>query len=119
MGGSSGVLLAIFFTTAGDASANGEDTIGSLKTALNRVQEVGGAQLGDRTMIDALAPALDALANGIASAAIAARAGADATSKIDRARAGRASYISATNLAGHNDPGAEAVARLFENLASK
>ena len=119
MGGSSGVLLAIFFTTAGDASANGEDTIGSLKTALNRVQEVGGAQLGDRTMIDALAPALDALANGIASAASAARAGADATSKIDRARAGRASYISATNLAGHNDPGAEAVARLFENLASK
>ena len=43
---------------------------------------------------------------------------ADATSKIDHARAGRASYISSENLIGHNDPGAEAVARLFENLAS-
>lgn len=118
MGGSSGVLLAIFFTAAGDASANGEDAVGSLKAALNRVQEVGGAQLGDRTMIDALSPALDALSGGLAAAAAAARKGADATSKIDHARAGRASYISSENLIGHNDPGAEAVARLFENLAS-
>ncbi len=117
MGGSSGVLLAIFFAAAGDASANGEDTIGSLKTALNRVQEVGGAQPGDRTMIDALSPALDALSGGLSGAADAARDGADATAKIDRARAGRASYISSENLVGHNDPGAEAVARLFEQLA--
>ena len=35
---------------------------------------------------------------------------------ITRAKAGRASYISESNLAGHNDPGAEAVARLFEEL---
>ncbi|MDW3206399.1 MAG: dihydroxyacetone kinase subunit DhaK [Alphaproteobacteria bacterium] len=117
MGGSSGVLLAIFFAAAGDASASGEDTIGSLKTALDRVQEVGGAGPGDRTMIDALAPALDALRDGIPAAAVAARAGADATAGIERARAGRASYIASENLVGHNDPGAEAVARLFEHLA--
>jgi dihydroxyacetone kinase len=34
-----------------------------------------------------------------------------------RARAGRATYVSASNLVGHNDPGAEAVALLFEHLA--
>lgn len=117
MGGSSGVLLAIFFAAAGDASASGEDTIGSLKSALDRVQEVGGAGPGDRTMIDALAPALDKLSEGLAAAAVAARAGADATAKIGNARAGRASYIASENLIGHNDPGAEAVARLFEHLA--
>ena len=116
MGGSSGVLLAIFFAAAGDASANGQDMIGALKAGLQRIQEVGGAAPGDRTMIDALAPALDALSGGVAAAATAARAGADATAKIDKARAGRASYISAENLIGHNDPGAEAVARLFERL---
>jgi len=117
MGGSSGVLLAIFFAAAGDASASGEDTIGSLKAALDRVQEVGGAGPGDRTMIDALAPALDRLGDGLAAAARAARAGADATAGIEKARAGRASYVSSKNLIGHNDPGAEAVARLFEHLA--
>ncbi len=117
MGGSSGVLLAIFFAAAGDASASGEDAIGSLKAALGRVREVGGAAPGDRTMIDALAPALDELAKGIPAAARAARAGADATAKIERARAGRASYVASENLVGHNDPGAEAVAKLFEHLA--
>ena len=117
MGGSSGVILAIFFAAAGDASASGQDVIGALKAGLARVQQVGGARPGDRTMIDALEPALDALGGGIAAAAAAARAGADATAAITRARAGRASYLSEASLAGHNDPGAEAVARLFEQLA--
>lgn len=117
MGGSSGVLLAIFFAAAGDASGTGEDMIGSLKAALNRVQEVGGAKLGDRTMIDALAPALDKLSEGLPAAATAARKGADATAMIGKAAAGRASYIASEHLIGHNDPGAEAVARLFEYLA--
>jgi ATP-dependent dihydroxyacetone kinase len=116
MGGSSGVLLAIFFTAAGDASANGSDTISSLRAGLARIQQVGGAQVGDRTMIDALSPALEALSNGLPQAAEAARKGADATAAMRRARAGRASYISESNLLGHNDPGAEAVAHLFEEL---
>ena len=116
MGGSSGVLLAIFFAAAGDAAASGKDTVAALKDALERIGEVGGASLGDRTMIDALAPALDALGDGLPAAATAARAGADGTAKITRARAGRASYLSEESLAGHNDPGAEAVAQLFEQL---
>lgn len=118
MGGSSGVLLAIFFAAAGDASAAGQDLVGSLKAGLDRIQQVGGARPGDRTMIDALLPALEALPNGLVAAAKAAREGGDATAAITRARAGRAAYLAEANLAGHNDPGAEAVARLFEQLAA-
>ena len=69
-------------------------------------------------MIDALLPALTALPSGLEAAAIAAREGADLTATITKAKAGRASYISEDKLAGHNDPGAEAVARLFEHLVS-
>ena len=79
---------------------------------------MGGAQKGDRTMIDALEPALNALPRGLSAAAAAAREGADATARMGRAKAGRASYVPEENLIGHNDPGAEAVARLFEGLAS-
>jgi dihydroxyacetone kinase len=116
MGGSSGVLLAIFFTAAGDASANGQDAVSALKAGLMRIQQVGGANIGDRTMIDALSPALDALPSGLEAAAKAARAGADKTATMLRAKAGRASYVSENHLAGHNDPGAEAVATLFCEL---
>ncbi|MBG6207548.1 dihydroxyacetone kinase [Labrenzia sp. EL_126] len=119
MGGSSGVLLAIFFAAAGDASSSGRNSIGALKAGLDRIMQVGGAKPGDRTMIDALMPALNALENGIEAAAREARQGADATSRITRARAGRASYVSEANLSGHNDPGAEAVARLLEQLAQE
>ncbi len=116
MGGSSGVLLAIFFMAAGEESAKGADRNQALRAGLARMQEVGGAGLGDRTMIDALHPALEALDSGITEAAHAARAGADATAEITQARAGRSSYVRADKLAGHNDPGAEAVALLFEGL---
>ena len=118
MGGSSGVLLAIFFAAAGDASSSGMDMPGALKAGLQRMQEIGGAQLGDRTMVDALHPALEALSSGVEQAAKAAREGADHTATIVKAKAGRASYISAAQLEGHIDPGAEAVARLFEHVAA-
>lgn len=117
MGGSSGVLLAIFFAAAGDASASGSDTVGALRAGLERIKQVGGAELGDRTLIDALAPALEALPAGLLAAKEAARNGANATADIVHAKAGRASYVSAEKLKGHNDPGAEAVARLFEQLS--
>ena len=116
MGGSSGVLLAIFFSATGDAASSGLSHVEALKAGLTRVKEVGGAGLGDRTMIDALTPALDALSEGYEAAAEAARVGADHTAGIVKAMAGRASYISEDRLSGHNDPGAEAVARLFESL---
>jgi dihydroxyacetone kinase len=119
MGGSSGVLLAIFFAAAGDASAGGKSLDGALQAGLDRVMQVGGAAPGDRTMIDALAPALAALAQGPAAAARAAREGANRTAQMTRAKAGRASYLSQDKLAGHIDPGAEGVARLFETLAHR
>ncbi|WP_424974977.1 dihydroxyacetone kinase subunit DhaK [Dinoroseobacter sp. S124A] len=117
MGGSSGVILAIYFNAAGDACANGATVQKALVDGLTRVSQVGGASVGDRTMIDALAPALDALPSGISAAAAAARTGADSTAAIHRAKAGRAAYVPEENLRGHNDPGAEAVALLFDALA--
>lgn len=117
MGGSSGVLLAIFFAAAGDASSSGMPMREALQAGLKRMREIGGANPGDRTMVDALLPALDALEGGIASAATAARKGAEYTATLTLAKAGRASYINAEQLDGHVDPGAEAVARLFEHLA--
>ncbi|MCH2077526.1 MAG: dihydroxyacetone kinase subunit DhaK [Rhodobacteraceae bacterium] len=119
MGGSSGVILAIYFNATGDACSNGASVQGALAEGLNRVSQVGGAQVGDRTMIDALSPALAALPNGISAAAAAARTGADSTAAIHRAKAGRAAYVPEENLKGHNDPGAEAVALLFEALAKE
>jgi ATP-dependent dihydroxyacetone kinase len=121
MGGSSGVLLAILFAAAGIASGRGMAWAQSLQEGLNRMMEYGGARPGDRTMIDALEPALKALVSGksIGEAADAARQGANATAKMTRAKAGRSAYISAQNLTGIIDPGAEAVACLVEGLAAK
>jgi dihydroxyacetone kinase len=119
MGGSSGVLLAIFFAAAGDGASSGLTIREALKAGLSRMQEIGGARLGDRTMVDALAPALDALDQGFIPAADAARAGANLTATLLHAKAGRAAYINAKQLDGHIDPGAEAVARLFEYLAAR
>lgn len=118
MGGSSGVILAIFFNATGDACARGLTIQSALAEGLARVGQVGGANVGDRTMIDALHPALQALPEGIEKAAAAARLGADATASISKAKAGRAAYVPEENLIGHNDPGAEAVALVFEGLAS-
>jgi ATP-dependent dihydroxyacetone kinase len=118
MGGSSGVLMAIFFAAAGvKSSAHGawHDALGA---GLEKMKAYGGAKRGDRTMIDALEPAIAALKTGsIGEAAKAARAGANATAQMTRARAGRSSYVSASSLKGITDPGAEAVALLLEGLA--
>jgi dihydroxyacetone kinase len=117
MGGSFGVLLAIFFAATGDAASSGLPMCEALQAGLRRMQEIGGARPGDRTMVDALAPALDVLEESLPQAAKAARAGADGTAHMSKANAGRASYVNAKHLVGHADPGAEAVARLFEHLA--
>ncbi len=80
MGGSSGVLLSIFFTAAGQKLADGAPLAAALGEGLDRIRFYGGAAPGDRTLIDALAPAIDALATGdLAAAARAAEAGAAAT----------------------------------------
>ena len=61
MGGSSGVLLSIFFTATGQKLAEGDDFAAALGEGLERIRFYGGAAPGDRTLIDALAPAIAAL----------------------------------------------------------
>jgi ATP-dependent dihydroxyacetone kinase len=119
MGGSSGVLFAIFFASASQAVTAGKSWQEALQAGLQRMRDYGGANPGDRTLVDALLPALAELqkSGSVAAAAKAARAGADATANMTRARAGRSSYVSESNLKGINDPGAEAIARLLEGLS--
>ncbi len=118
IGGSSGVLMAILFSTAGAKSVAGGSIAAALSAGLERLQFYGGARAGDRTLIDALGPALDCLSRGktVAEAAAAARDGANRTAQMESARAGRSSYVSAGSLKGNKDPGAEAVAIAFESL---
>lgn len=119
MGGSSGVLLSIFFTAASKAMSESGDIAAALAAGLDRLTFYGGAKQGDRTMVDSLGPAVAAMArSGVKAAAHAAREGAEATKTITRARAGRASYIAERNLEGVADPGAVAVAGAFEIAAT-
>jgi dihydroxyacetone kinase len=117
MGGSSGVLLSILFTATGTALDAGKGWREALAAGIARMQEYGGAQPGDRTMLDALVPAVEALAQGLPAAARAAREGADRTAQMGHAGAGRSSYVPEHALLGAADPGAEAVARAFAALA--
>lgn len=118
MGGSSGVLMSIFFTAAGQALHEGKPLAESLLSGLAQMKQYGGADLGDRTLIDALQPALEALQNGdIQAAAQAAKKGADATASMQKAGAGRSSYVNKENLDGVTDPGAVAVAEVFAAMA--
>lgn len=119
MGGSSGVLMSILFTAAGQQLAQGATLAQALQHGLERMQHYGGAQVGDRTMIDALQPAFAALLKGedMASVAAAARLGAESTSTMRSARAGRSSYLNQESLDGVKDPGACAVEKVFAALA--
>ena len=86
----------------------------------------GKAEVGDKTMLDALTPAVDALdkaladgqplAGALAAASAAARAGRDATTPL-LARKGRASYLGERSV-GHQDPGATSTALLVDALAA-
>jgi dihydroxyacetone kinase len=114
MGGSSGVLMSIFFTAAGSEIARSLRWCDALESGIAAVQRYGGAKAGDRTMLDALIPAVSALRrDGFVAAATAAREGADATASMRKAHAGRSSYVTAANLLGVKDPGAAAVALAF------
>ncbi|MER8650219.1 MULTISPECIES: dihydroxyacetone kinase subunit DhaK [unclassified Mesorhizobium] len=118
MGGSSGVLLSIFFTAAAQASNGGATLSKALLAGLDRITFYGGARVGDRTMVDALEPALKALdAKGLDAAATAARHGAEATAAMEKAKAGRSAYVGA-KLQGVVDPGAHAVAEVFAAAAA-
>lgn len=117
MGGSSGVLMSICFTAAGQKLQDGKPLADALLGGLAQMKHYGGADLGDRTLIDALQPALEALQKGdLKAAAKAAQAGADATAKMEKAGAGRSSYVNKENLDGVTDPGAVAVAEVFKAM---
>lgn len=119
-GGSSGVLLSILFTAAGNAYTKDGDLSKALVEGLNKVKDYGGAQKGDRTMIDALEPAFVALDNkqSLEAAAKDARKGADGTKNIINTKFGRSSYLSEAVLRDVPDPGAEVIARVFEKIAA-
>jgi dihydroxyacetone kinase len=119
MGGSSGVLLSTFFTAAGSELGASRSMGDALQSGIHTMQHYGGARVGDRTLLDALQPATAALSDSsdLAAAAQAAREGAENTCTLERAGAGRSAYLRADSLAGHADPGAVAVAIVFEALA--
>lgn len=120
MGGSSGVLMSIFFTAAGQKLEQGAGVAEALNTGLAQMKFYGGADEGDRTMIDALQPALTALLaqpENLQAAFDAAQAGAERTRLSSKANAGRASYLNSESLLGNMDPGAHAVAMVFKALA--
>jgi dihydroxyacetone kinase len=121
MGGSSGVLLSILAAATGSALGTGLQWPSALRAGTERMKFYGGARRGDRTMLDALLPAVEALEAGgdLVAAADAALGGAAATAGMTKARAGRSSYLASRDLAGVADPGAVAVAAAFEAAARR
>ena len=130
VGGASGPLYGTFFlrfgTTAGAVTElDSTGLAAALRAGLGGIVARGKAELGDKTMFDAMSPAVDAfdaeiaagadLAASAAAAAAAAAAGRDATEPLV-ARKGRASYLG-DRSAGHLDPGATSTAFLFQALA--
>ncbi|MET8508985.1 dihydroxyacetone kinase subunit DhaL [Streptomyces sp. NPDC004787] len=120
VGGASGPLYGTLLRRTGKALGEAErvsrpELAGALAGAVAAVAQLGGAQPGDKTMLDALAPAAEALGTSFAAAREAAEAGALATVPL-RARKGRASYLGERSV-GHQDPGATSSALLFAALA--
>jgi dihydroxyacetone kinase-like protein len=129
VGGASGPLYGMALRQAGKALGTAPDAglpalAGALEAALAGVQKLGAAREGEKTMVDALAPAVAALAKAIAEGsppagalsamAGAARAGAEATISM-QALKGRASYLGPRSV-GHEDPGAASMALILGAL---
>lgn len=121
VGGTSGPLYGLLFQSLARASLDAATPEAAMREGLREglaaIQRVGEARVGDRTMVDALAPAVAALDAGgdIASAAHAAAEGARSTVAL-RARSGRASYVGERAL-GAPDPGAVGIALLLAAAA--
>ncbi|MFC4053924.1 dihydroxyacetone kinase subunit DhaL [Actinomadura syzygii] len=129
-GGASGPLYGTALRRAGKALGDAGEVdaaaLGAaLRAALDGVRELGKAERGDKTMVDALGPAADAydaaladgsdLAGCVRAAAGAAATGAEETVPM-QARKGRASYLGARSV-GHLDPGAASTALILGALA--
>jgi phosphoenolpyruvate---glycerone phosphotransferase subunit DhaL len=129
VGGASGPLWGSALRRGGRALGDAPELDGgaileALTAALGAVQELGAAVPGDKTMVDALEPAVaalrerlaagDALGSALGAAAEAAEAGARATTPM-QARKGRASYLGERSV-GHQDPGATSTALIVRAL---
>ncbi|KAL3779586.1 hypothetical protein ACHAW5_005419 [Stephanodiscus triporus] len=133
MGGTSGILLELFFRKAATSllspslasGIESGDLASAFREGVSAVSFYGGAREGSRTMLDALFPASAAIIAGggsssgadVSGAAAAARRGADATATMELAEAGRSNYLSSEVLMGTPDPGAVAVALVLEAMA--
>ncbi|MGY1748449.1 dihydroxyacetone kinase subunit DhaL [Modestobacter sp. SYSU DS0511] len=131
VGGASGPLYGTFFLrlagTGGSEPWDAATFAKALRAGLDGVVARGKAEAGDKTMLDALIPACDALdaalaagqplGEALAAAAAAAREGRDATTAMT-ARKGRASYLGGRS-AGHPDPGATSTTLLVEAAAAE
>jgi dihydroxyacetone kinase-like protein len=130
VGGASGPLYGMALRQAGKtlgdtADADLPELAACLDAALAGVQKLGAAREGEKTMVDALAPAVAALhkaisegagtADALAAAAAAAVAGAQATISM-QALKGRASYLGPRSV-GHEDPGAASTAIIMGALS--
>ncbi|MEU7023012.1 dihydroxyacetone kinase subunit DhaL [Streptomyces sp. NPDC046203] len=120
VGGASGPLFGTLLRRTGkalgEAPAVSRTTLAEALTAgVAAVAQLGGAQVGDKTMLDALTPAAEALRTSFAAAREAAEASALSTVPL-LARKGRASYLGERSR-GHQDPGATSSALLIAALA--
>ncbi|MFG2307865.1 dihydroxyacetone kinase subunit DhaL [Streptomyces sp. NPDC048566] len=119
VGGASGPLYGTLLRRTGkalgDAGVVGREQLtDALRAGVDAVMALGGAAPGDKTMIDALVPAVDALGESFEAAKTAAEEGAVATTPL-QARKGRASYLGERSI-GHQDPGATSSALLIAAL---
>ncbi|MFD5847161.1 dihydroxyacetone kinase subunit DhaL [Streptomyces chartreusis] len=120
VGGASGPLYGTLLRRTGKALGDAGEVsetqfAEALRAGVDAVMTLGGAAPGDKTMIDALVPAVDALGDGFVAARAAAEEGALATTPL-QARKGRASYLGERSI-GHQDPGATSSALLIAGLA--
>ena len=134
MGGSSGALVKIFFNSFSSSLQSARRSglnisaiaVGdAVQAGCDKMSQYGGAEKGDRTMLDALLPlaaavklsASKSMKDVCKDAALAARQGAKETSQLI-AKAGRSSYIPDSRQKGVIDPGAEAVALAMEAISN-
>jgi phosphoenolpyruvate---glycerone phosphotransferase subunit DhaL len=131
IGGTSGPLWGTAFLRAGAklkgvGEITSDDLIAALRNSVEGIKKRGRSDVGDKTLLDALVPAINELESALASGAdghtalermaAVARASADATASM-QARRGRASYTGERSV-GSADAGATAVAVLAEKLAA-
>lgn len=130
IGGTSGpiwgtALLRMGTSLKGKETFTADDVVAGLRAAVAGIQARGRAELGDKTLLDSLVPAIDTLeqqiaagappAAAVAAMAATARLAADGTAQL-QARRGRASYTGERSI-GSVDAGATAVAVILERLA--